>query len=504
MGGLLVWLSGADSALLSQHRVDRGRYVGMGSAILTTGTMAGISLWFALHTALGVSALGAVPFALAWAVMIMGLDRWLVVSLKRRQGWKAGRYFLAASPRLAMAVLFGFVISTPLTLQVFHSEIRYQLTLAQQRAVYNYKHGKTRNQLQQQVDNDNAAIVNLTNGVSTGGPAGNPSADKTLQTLKSQLATEQGLETTYYYQWQCQLYGTAPPGGHKCPPGNGKLAAAAGRQYANAVSQVAKDKNLVAQRETALQQQSKKKQAATSKLDAQKLKTAKQQLTTDQNLLKQSDDNFFAANKADTGLLARIRALDQAAAGDSILNVSRLLLFLFFMVIDCLPVLVKIWSNLGEEDEYELAVKSTRSYRLAMSRDKFARMSQKALTQSAAQAKTQAEVAAKEAEADKAHAEAAEQARLYKAQRKMAKAEAEQQIVLDGLQRRVARKTRTRSRARSRLAGGGSYPRFGSPGGATHGTPETFLQEFRAGPAAADQNGQNGHQASSGSGGGIP
>jgi hypothetical protein len=113
-------------------------------------------------------------------------------------------------------------------------------------------------------------------------------------------------------------------------------------------------------------------------------------------------------------------------------------------------------------------------------------------------------VAAKEAEADKARAEAAEQARLYKAQRKMAKAEAEQQIVLHGLQRRVARKTRTRSRARSRLAGGGSYPRFGSPGGATPGTPEIFLQEFRPGPAAADQNGQNGHQASSGSGGGIP
>jgi len=123
VGGLLVWLSGADPALMSQHRVDRGRYVGMGTAILTTGTMAGVSLWFALTTALGVPALVAVPFALAWAVMIMALDRFLVVSLKRRTGWKAGRYFAAASPRLAMAVLFGFVISTPLTLQVFNSEI---------------------------------------------------------------------------------------------------------------------------------------------------------------------------------------------------------------------------------------------------------------------------------------------------------------------------------------------------------------------------------------------
>jgi len=37
----------------------------------------------------------------------------------------------------------------------------------------------------------------------------NPSTDMTLQILKGQLATEQGLETTYYYQWQCELYGTA-------------------------------------------------------------------------------------------------------------------------------------------------------------------------------------------------------------------------------------------------------------------------------------------------------
>jgi Domain of unknown function (DUF4407) len=466
MSSFLVWLSGADPELLSAHRVDRARYVGMGTAILTTGTMACVAMWFALRTVLNVPAGNAIPFAAGWALMIMALDRWLVVSIRRRETWKVGRYLIAASPRLAMAVLFGILVSTPLTLRVFEPEIQYHLTLDQQQESLAYEQSTGRSQLVRQIALDESNVAALNIGIKGGGQAVDVAADPTYQNDEKQLAADEGKQQFYYDQWQCQLYGIQEPGGPKCIPGNGFLAGASGNAYSAATKQVAADEIKIADREQYLAQLSAHGQDAKRATDERELANAEQTLTRDEAALVQSDANSASSIKANTGLLARLNALNQAADSDLVLRIFQILLFLFFLFIDCLPVLVKIIHNLGPEDEYETALEKTKDDRQKVSAANSASRTQTAI----------------------------------------AKAEATSQIKLDALRRRVARKTRgdSRPRRRARRWPRKIWARWSWPLGAaatTDGTQEIFLQEFRP---ATTSGSRNGHAAGANPTGGTP
>ncbi|WP_242606971.1 DUF4407 domain-containing protein [Protofrankia symbiont of Coriaria ruscifolia] len=121
----LIWLSGANPQLLARCPTDRAKYVGVGSAVLTTSLMAAASCAFALHMGLRLSVASCLLVGGAWGLAIMGLDRWLVASVQRRDHWYQN--LLIALPRLALAVLIGLVISTPLVLRIFEPEIQAEL-----------------------------------------------------------------------------------------------------------------------------------------------------------------------------------------------------------------------------------------------------------------------------------------------------------------------------------------------------------------------------------------
>jgi hypothetical protein len=63
----------------------------------------------------------AVIFGLGWGVVIVNLDRMLLVGMAYDSSIR--RNLLLAVPRVALALVLGIVIATPLTLQVFHPEI---------------------------------------------------------------------------------------------------------------------------------------------------------------------------------------------------------------------------------------------------------------------------------------------------------------------------------------------------------------------------------------------
>jgi hypothetical protein len=123
----LIWLSGADYEVLSRYRHEKAKYVGAGTGILITGTIAGLSMWFALTSALGAQVPVATPLAVCWALVIISIDRWLVVSMKRQPGYKLRRYIRVAAPRLFLAAVLGFVISTKRYACEFAIEIEEQL-----------------------------------------------------------------------------------------------------------------------------------------------------------------------------------------------------------------------------------------------------------------------------------------------------------------------------------------------------------------------------------------
>ncbi|MEM9260297.1 MAG: DUF4407 domain-containing protein, partial [Bacteroidota bacterium] len=93
---------------------------GIGATVLFTGILAALSGGYALYTAFG-SVGTAIPFGLFWGLVIFNLDRFMVSTIKKDQSF--GRQLVQAVPRLLLAVLLALVISKPLEIRIFDSEI---------------------------------------------------------------------------------------------------------------------------------------------------------------------------------------------------------------------------------------------------------------------------------------------------------------------------------------------------------------------------------------------
>ena len=131
MRKILFAVAGARPEILEKCPTERVRFESLGCAILITSVMATISMWFALYSAMGVNLIIALLGALVWGLIILGIDRWLVTSLPA----SGGRRLRMALPRLVLALLLGTLISTPIVLRIFQSEINAQITvIKQQRA----------------------------------------------------------------------------------------------------------------------------------------------------------------------------------------------------------------------------------------------------------------------------------------------------------------------------------------------------------------------------------
>jgi Domain of unknown function (DUF4407) len=349
---LLIWLSGAQPDILRQSPADRPRYLGIGSAVLITSSIATISMTFALHTALKVSLGAAIFFALLWGLAIMSIDRWLVVSLHRQENRLS--YIPLILVRLTLGLLFGFVISTPFVLQIFAPEINKGISLIQRQAADSYFARLKTDPLTKKIGTDQAAVDTLNTTIKTDGGSGtNPYQDPTVANMVKQRDQQQELASADYNQWQCQLYGLPP---RACKPGNGPLARTSHARYVNAEALVTQDNHqisiLVAQvLSRALNGRAKAVVAAKKGLPAAELTLHHDQ--AEQNALTNS---FEGQNASNAGLLLRLRALDNVTASNTALNVARWLLFALFTTIECLPVVVKTLLNLGPETNYEALV----------------------------------------------------------------------------------------------------------------------------------------------------
>ena len=129
LGNFFIFCSGVTPSLLKRTPSDYNKYAGIGATIFFTGCLAAIAAGFALYT-IFQSYWIAIPFALVWGMMIFNLDRFIVSSMKDRG--KKLENFAAAIPRLVLAVLIALVISKPLELKIFSSEIASELVTMEQ------------------------------------------------------------------------------------------------------------------------------------------------------------------------------------------------------------------------------------------------------------------------------------------------------------------------------------------------------------------------------------
>jgi hypothetical protein len=129
---VMASLGGADLAVLEQAPQERARFVQMAGVLLTTAGIAVVSMIFALRYGVKAPLAAAVVLGLLWGVVIFNLDRFLVLSMGDTRD--RVRLVLITLPRLALAVVLALVISTPLVLRIFASDINQQLFIMQQRA----------------------------------------------------------------------------------------------------------------------------------------------------------------------------------------------------------------------------------------------------------------------------------------------------------------------------------------------------------------------------------
>jgi hypothetical protein len=347
MGNFLVTLSGARSGILRQCPTERLKFQSLGWAILITAGMATVSMWFALTSVMGFNPVLAFPVAIMWGLIIMGIDRWLVTSMPI----DGSRRLAIAAPRLVLAVLLGSLISTPIVLRVFQSEINAQISVMKEQRVSAFIGDQQRSTLAQQVTAYTKNVASLENVIASGGNATiSSSDDATLQSLVQQRNADQVQEAKYYQQWQCQLYGPC------LPKGNGPLARASQASYNQEAAQVALLNGKIQDRQNQLAQTN--SASASTRLQQAKnaLPQAQAQLTAAQAQQKALLDNFEATNTAANGLLIRLEALNQLSGSNFTLNSARLLLFLLFLVIECLPVTVKL---LQPQGNYEKILRET-------------------------------------------------------------------------------------------------------------------------------------------------
>ncbi len=357
-------LSGADEEILRYVPSERTRFESLGWAILITSCMAMISMWFALSSALSVNGILAIPVAVFWGLVIMGIDRWLITSMPV----EGGRKFAMAVPRVLLAILLGTLISTPLVLRIFQSEIDAQMAVMQQKNYSSFLSNQQSSQVNQQVTTyyDELQQLNTvinSHGAQTGNNAADPQLvayNNQLTQLQAQLTHWTSLKATYYKNYTCQLYG-----GADCPKkGDGPAAKASYTSYQQAAQQVTSTQAQIGNVQGEIHQRDQELNSTSAASQQQRYAEALNQrpivqgeYNTAVQRRNQLQASFYAQNQASHGILMRLEALSQLSTGNLTVAAARVLLFLLFLVIECLPVTVKLLQRPGQ---YEAALREAK------------------------------------------------------------------------------------------------------------------------------------------------
>ena len=345
LGDGLAVLSGARPDVLEAVPGARAKFVALGGVLLSTGGLAVLSAAFAVHMALGVWWPFALLLGVGWGFVIVNLDRMLLVGMAHDSSLK--RNLLMAVPRVGLALVLGVVISTPLTLQIFHKEIDTQVVALQAEASDAFN---------QSLDDDArfAGLPELREKVATEqavvASGGSSAAD--LAPLQGELAAAQAAydaalstQRELSAKAQCELDGTCGTG--DAGTGEAYIQARAAADAHTGVVDAAKDE-LEAATAAISAGASRSMQQATADLETDQAELAR--LTEQQTALQASFDETNADN---TGILIRLQALSALSDSNATMAIAHYMLALLFISVELLPVLMKMLLNFGPRSTYD-------------------------------------------------------------------------------------------------------------------------------------------------------
>jgi hypothetical protein len=369
MSDVLARLGGADLDVLRRVPWARSRFGQMALVLLSTAGVAVVSMSFALHDGVKAPWTRAVLLGLLWGGVILNIDRFLVTSMgATRQKWQLA---LIALPRLAMAALLSLVISTPLVLRVFSSDIKaevytQQLQRSQQQAsqIAGSKETQDAAALAKQIAQYQAVLDGHLPGSVT-----SPALQQAQQRVAALTARQQQAQQARdmaYEAWQCELYGAGPT----CQAasnraGAGPLAGAKQREFADAQAQLEAVSASLQQASAAEQAASRQVQTAEAGALAAAQQDARSRLPALQSryaaleaALQKISNQGTTVNFGDTGILAQLQALSKLSSQSGTLLVAHLVVMALFFLIEILPVTVKVLLNLQPLTAYEIVARA--------------------------------------------------------------------------------------------------------------------------------------------------
>jgi len=335
-------LTGVTEPLLDRIPTERARYTALACVMMCTATVSGISMFFALSEVLDATSPWFLPFALFWACFILSVDRWLVSASPSKHSFARIQTLLL---RLGIAVVLGFIIAEPLLLRVFQTAMVNQV-IQDRRATTNDGIAKYKECNPLPGQSVPAGIdcagwtLSLTAAASDAAQAQIDKVNADISRLTNELAAEnstlEGLATTV--RDECD--GVSGPG-LTGRVGDGPACQADEQHYEDF-----KNSQPFAAQNSELSN------------DETKLATLSGQVTSDTtdlgDRITKAIDTWAAAQpsaKTPIGLIERFNALIQLSDDSVVVNLGAWLLRLFFVLIDCLPVLVKFIGGATPYDE---------------------------------------------------------------------------------------------------------------------------------------------------------
>jgi hypothetical protein len=328
----LVALAGGRSDILAFCPSELSKFETLGMATLLTGSLATAGIWFALDNVLGMSVILAFPAACFGGLILTGLQRWTFISFRSEGKSK----FAVAVPWLLFAMLAGAVLSTPIAVRIFESEINYQISAIKEQQANAFLNSEQHSAVQARVTAAQQEVSNLEMTITSHGATPiNSATDPAIGALDKQLASERSTAAVDYKTWQCQLYG-----GCSAPEGNGPLAESSHQRYMADEKQITSLASQINTQEA--EQQASRLQQAQGALPG-----ARSQLAAAQAEENELQNNFFTSNASINGLVIRLEALGQLSTEKPILGLGWGVLFLLFLFASCMPVVMMLTRRPG-------------------------------------------------------------------------------------------------------------------------------------------------------------
>ncbi|MGY1737006.1 DUF4407 domain-containing protein [Geodermatophilus sp. SYSU D00684] len=343
----LLTVAGANREVLQDAPKERGKQVAMGAVLVSTAALAAVSASYALYVALHLWVPVAVLGGLAWGLVILNLDRWLVVSTPRLKS-KVGTIVMAL-PRVALAVLIGAVVSTPLTLAVFSAEIETEVEVMAAEAEDEFTQQLAEDTRYAQLPAMREQIATLQADIADGVTQADVDEDPAVAALQARFDDVDARYNAAEAAYNAELDGSGGTGQRGYGP-------------ATTARQADRDRLRAERDDVAAELEALKARTYQQLLTEEERNTVTQQAEVErlQGLVadaeEQRADDVAAHDAAvddSDGILARMTAMERIQDDEPTLATAHALLFAFLTALECLPILFKTMLALAPPSLYE-------------------------------------------------------------------------------------------------------------------------------------------------------